>query len=1429
MALRKTDRESVGHEGMKGFDELKTLLDQAPYGMGLFREGGGDRAVYLNDTYYSMMDYTRAEYASLSAAELSGLLRPEDAAAATAAEELRRRGVCEGEYRAVPKSGRTLYVELRAHRIKAGGECAVLCVFTDVTRQRETEEALRRERARYRLALEQARSTVLEWDLRTGEFYCSESYHRYALSRTDPREVLRDRAPSDCVCREDLPTLRKFFAAGRGAATHRECVLRLRMMDGSFRWCRVSGQRTLDGDGKPLWAMGVITDVNDDMEKSLMMDGLVGMLPGGVAVLKFTPELKCLYYNQAVLRLGIFTEAELQLEQMTRQHTLSLIFPADRELFREEVLDKAARGEGINCNFRFDHAARFEGREINWVHLSAVKIREEDGCPVYYAIFSEPSEQIKIFKQISERSLVAELALEAPSGNILYANRAFGTLTGLESGGSALIGRDCAQVLDAADAAVLKGMLHGGRDGETEETTIWTSGGKYLRIQAHFLNWNGKKAFLFYFSDQTETKLLADRQSKIINNVPGGIGIYEIRDGKVIQRYLNDAFHRMLHDTRSNRGKYSGDRFLDAIHPDDLPAFREMMESFLRGGKSAAITYRVLDGFGNWVWFRLSAQLDEEDKSGKIIYCSFFDVDEQTRMQLVLKREQTLLRQAMQAAKMSSWEYDVKKKTLVETETSQDQHGYGKRLEDVPESLIRDGLIHPDSVEEYRWLFRPAADENDVRHADVLVKTADGHSYWWERIFVTPVFDGAEGHVRSVGTSIDVTEQKNAESTYRRRMQELSSADSADLIAKGLYNLTKNRNESYDALTENAVTQERVLSYDDGLSSTSGTFFEAGAARRFLELFGRRQLLQSFARGDMEVSMEYQRKARDGTIFWARTQCRLAADPRGDDVYCFIYSRDINEQRLAQETIRAVIGMDYDFFAVLDCRSNSYVLYSGQGDERGPLPPLRSLDYEGAVRAYVMEYVEKADAERNVQEMSIQNIRAQLRRNKSFVSYVNLAAPEGETIRKKMRFSYLDRQNEQVLITRMDITDIYEQEQRRLTELRTAARALQQANSVKTDFLARMSHDLRTPMNAVIGLTELATDERSDPAAMEYYLTSIRAAGKFLLGLVNDCLDFEKLSANQLRLHPTPYTYSAFRQSIFTMIEPLCREKQQEFFFAPGSNEYTVQMDAVRLEQIFINLLTNAVKFTPAGGRVEFLIRNRVVGGGVLSVDFVVRDNGIGMSREFQQRMFEPFEQENGSGLSQAQGTGLGLAIVKNLVELMGGTIAVQSEPGRGTEFSVHLDMPLVVDAAAPLPDQPGPEDFSQLAGSRVLLVEDHPMNTEIARRLLEKKGVSVTCVVNGAQAVELFAASPLHSWDAVLMDVRMPVMDGLQAARAIRALPREDAGTVPIIAMTANAFEEDVRATREAGMNAHLAKPIEPAGLYGTLRQFLTGNRKDI
>lgn len=391
---------------------------------------------------------------------------------------------------------------------------------------------------------------------------------------------------------------------------------------------------------------------------------------------------------------------------------------------------------------------------------------------------------------------------------------------------------------------------------------------------------------------------------------------------------------------------------------------------------------------------------------------------------------------------------------------------------------------------------------------------------------------------------------------------------------------------------------------------------------------------------------------------------------------------------------------------------------------------------------------------------------------------------------------------------------------------------LSRANRAKTDFLSNMSHDMRTPMNVILGVTALLRD-RTDPREIRKDVEQIEQSSKYLLSIINETLDMSKIESGKIEFHPEPVDRQLLTDNLLTTAKVLAAQKgvrfKAELPALDSECRHPVQVDVARVEQIFVNLFSNAIKFTPPGGLVTFRMETILLTANTINDRFIVADTGIGMSKEFQAHMFEPFSQEGRSNTSRESGTGLGLAIVKRIIDLMNGTIAVESELNQGTTITIELPLPLCSATVVPAAKPPAqPVALSCLQGKMVLLCEDHPLNAEIASRLLKKQGVLTEVAANGQIGVDLFRKSPPHTYAAILMDIRMPVLNGLEAAKAIRSLPdREDAHTIPIIAMTANTFDEDVRQCLKAGMTAYLAKPVDPERLYQVLAQALTAAKQ--
>ncbi|MDD3615061.1 MAG: response regulator [Lachnospiraceae bacterium] len=387
--------------------------------------------------------------------------------------------------------------------------------------------------------------------------------------------------------------------------------------------------------------------------------------------------------------------------------------------------------------------------------------------------------------------------------------------------------------------------------------------------------------------------------------------------------------------------------------------------------------------------------------------------------------------------------------------------------------------------------------------------------------------------------------------------------------------------------------------------------------------------------------------------------------------------------------------------------------------------------------------------------------------------------------------------------------------------------ATRKASKVKTDFLSRMSHDLRTPINAIIGLTALTLDAADNPEEVRENMAKMRYSSDYMLNLVNDILDMEKLEDGSVELLKEPYEYKDFLTSLQTMFTAQCEQKKISIHFAEPKINPVILTDRTRLNQIFSNILSNALKYTQTGGKIEYCVEKLKMDDDRLSCDFIIRDNGIGMSEKFQEHMFEPFVQEDNRITANLEGSGLGLSITKHLVEDMGGTIQIESKKNVGTTVRIHMNFKLVKadEAAHGRIDIEG-DNLEFLYNKNILLAEDHPLNAEIAKKLLEKQGIHVIQAENGKKAVDLFMASAEYYFDAILMDIRMPEMDGIESAQTIRHLKRADALNVPIIAMSANAYKEDMEKSIAAGMNAHLSKPINIGNLYHTLIEYIKSNK---
>lgn len=378
-------------------------------------------------------------------------------------------------------------------------------------------------------------------------------------------------------------------------------------------------------------------------------------------------------------------------------------------------------------------------------------------------------------------------------------------------------------------------------------------------------------------------------------------------------------------------------------------------------------------------------------------------------------------------------------------------------------------------------------------------------------------------------------------------------------------------------------------------------------------------------------------------------------------------------------------------------------------------------------------------------------------------------------------------------------------------KLRDALKLAEAASEAKTRFLSTMSHDIRTPMNVIIGMTEIAKKKIDDPEQLRKCLDKLTLTSEHLLTLINDVLDVSKVECGGIALHPAPFLVDKTIGNIISMIRPQMESKQLELMTEiEDFSRNCLVADEIRINQIYVNLLSNAVKYTPDGGKIILRMWEKETSAAdQIQLLFEVEDNGVGMSEAFQKNMYDMFARENDGRIDRIEGSGLGLAIVHQIINVMGGTIECNSTEGKGTRFTVCLQLP-VAEEKAQISFEESDSDKVNLTGMHVLVAEDNDLNWEILCELLSDYGVTCTRAENGQECVERLQASEDGTYDMIFMDVQMPVMNGKDATRKIRASAREYEKNMIIVAMTADAFAEDMRECINAGMNDHIAKPID-------------------
>ena len=907
----------------------------------------------------------------------------------------------------------------------------------------------------------------------------------------------------------------------------------------------------------------------------------------------------------------------------------------------------------------------------------------------------------------------------------------------------------------------------------------------------------------------------------VVENIPVGVSMIRVRHGRIVSKVMNPLLCDLFGVSRN-----------DAVDADHIAMGRiplehrvelqKQMDRLMVPGTLVEYTFPYhlqQDVPSRWyqMWAR-SVTLGDE----LVLFSCLSDITVEREAEASLRQSRQIYEAAAELANLGVWVYDIRTHAITISDngaSSSDREEYAipKVIENVPDSLA--DWIDPADFEKMCKVYRDVDNGAPSASCDYWYKERPGARRRCERLFYMTVFDDLGDPQYAYGIGMDITSQKVEEERYESLYQQVAKVNPYSLGTFRL-NLTKNTCTGGTSPYETVLAQKESGTADGYLAKNASIIIDDDLKRQFGELFSREALLDAFRAGKSEVMLEYPIRSSTGRIIWIDGFVNMIQNPMTHDIEAVTYALDVTGRKTEESIVSRITEDKYDFIALIDPSAKTFELRR-RGWEYSPLEPNTPVGYDGAVAFMASSGIIPEDRDMFQECASLENVTRKMGEAKNFTFAYRCLDGNGDVRRKQSEFSWLDSSRRTLIVAQSDVTAIYEQEQLQMQRLQDALRAAEEANSAKSDFLSRMSHDIRTPLNGIIGMTYLAQEQETSPQVADY-LKKIDTSSKFLLGLINDVLDMSKAESGKLELHPEPYDPPAFFGYLDAVIVPLCEEKHQRLVIEPQMvSGIAAVIDPLRINQVFFNLLSNAVKFTPEGGTITFRLSDHIVGDGQLDFTGVVQDSGIGMSQEFQKVLFQPFTQENRNDVSETRGTGLGLAIVMKIVDAMCGTIEVESEIGKGTTFTVHAIVdcvPVEENQGQLIPDKRCDHSAVGLRGRHVLLCEDHPLNQEIAKSLMEEKGIVVSVADDGRSGVREFSVSSVGYYDAILMDIRMPIMDGYEATHAIRSLDRPDATTVPIIAMTADAFAEDVKKCLDAGMNAHVAKPVDPDDLTAVL-----------
>ena len=1238
----------------------------------------------------------------------------------------------------------------------------------------------------------------------------------------DEYDLLIKQDAADLIYQEDaamvIRKIRQVLEAGKSASFE----FRKQHRDGHIVWVNVHARKIGEDGGHPLLQC-VFHNISAFKQAREELAHVINSIPGGIAAYDFNDmqNPRRLFCSDGVAKLfGCSDAADLQ---HYAANPWSMVFKEDYQRVYDAFQHMFISSDTLDLSYRITR----KDQVLEWVRLNGKAING-----IFYAVFTGMSDEAKLFQQISNEAAQGIYVIDKKNHDLLYYNE---NVELFLTGKNNAWGKKCYTALHDKQTPCTFCPLSMIKNIEKPQELTFANGKSY-EIRAKELEWNGLPAYTLFINDITD-KITSSRKTEqleqfyqtLVQNLPGGIAVirFDMAKKQMLPEYISEGFAAMTGmSTDEAYALYKNDATA-GVHPDDLDYIIGRLNQHLKKHLDTCESiYRLRKKDGSYIWIKNNSSLILSPNEIPLIYAVYSDITKEIEAQNKLRQKYNdlLLRQQNYplSNEILSGYCDITANRILRIydKTGIDPlQKFGFERQNFFKGLAT--LIEsPEERQHFLNTFLNApllekfAQGINSQELECFIRMPHDNSGHYLKCVINMIESPDNGHTIGVLSVLDLTQFKINDQISMH----LAHAH-YDFIATCDFN-----SDSYQLFFTNSkanLMPPEQGSYSKNIVAFLQTFTVPKDREFCMEMFDPANMQRRLYH-ENSYSFHYSLKDEQGHIY-TKNMIVFLIDQRLNKVG--MARADITDYVREQRALLNTLAYTFEQLSIINLVTKEFTMYTRKSVLQN-LSPYKCADFNRALHKLSLPYTKLAADETAAEKFSLPVILSRLaEKPQGYEFTLPYLANDGSEKNKQINVLWGDEGHHTICLVRCDVTDIISAEKNSRSVLQNALDLAQEANRAKTDFLSAMSHDIRTPMNAIIGMTDLALDDLDNRQHLSEYLDIIKSSSSHLLTLINDILDMSRIEKGKLKLARTSFNLSVEIDRFCSRYQLLMDKNSLNFLHNTELLHCNCIGDTAQLQRIWDNLVSNACKFTPPGGTVTFSACELPSDNERLGwYKFTISDTGIGIDSESLQHLFDPFFRSSDVISKHIEGSGLGLAIVKNIVDYKGGTISVTSRQGEGTTFTVTL--PLHFDTAAEHPvEKPthtfGSADFD-FSGKSLLLAEDHPINQKVAELILEKTGAAVTIVENGLQCTELFTGSAKGSFDAILMDIQMPIMNGYEAAQAIRSSTHPQSATIPIIAMTANAFAEDIKNALSAGMNAHIAKPIDPQKLYETLAAYI-------